>query len=264
MRVGAVNYLNTKPLVEDLDHLAADAQIVFDLPSRLADALAQRQLDVALVPCMELFEDPRYRVVSNACIACRGPVLSVRLFFRTPPSQVRTLALDEGSRTSAAMAQLLLKEQYGLEPGLVTLPIGTGLDSSDADAVLLIGDRAIYENGEGFSEVWDLGDRWCRWTELPFVFALWVAHPDVDVSSIEGPLTEARDRGLANLAAIAAREAAHMHLPTELCLNYLRDNLHFTLGPRERQGLELFYQHTVDMELAPAGWKWDSEGATVS
>ena len=112
LRVGAVNYLNTKPLVEGLDREPGVA-LAFDLPSRLATGLADGRYDVALIPSVEFFQDPSYSVVSNACIACRGPVLSVKLFFRRPPAEVKSLALDEGSRTSAALAKSLLAERFG-------------------------------------------------------------------------------------------------------------------------------------------------------
>ena len=118
IRVGAVNYLNTKPLVYDLARLAPQAEVVFDLPSRLADRLAQGRLDVALIPSVEFFHDPSYSIVSTACIACRGPVLSVKLFSRGPVESIRTLALDEGSRTSVALVRILLNERYGIQPQL--------------------------------------------------------------------------------------------------------------------------------------------------
>ena len=161
LRVGAVNYLNTKPLVYRLDRLAPQADVVFDLPSRLADRLAAGSLDVALIPSVEFFQNPDYRIVSDACIACRGPVLSVKLFSRVPAERIATLALDEGSRTSAALVRILLRERFGIEPQLQPLPIGEGLESSDADAVLLIGDRAMHSPPGRFAEVWDLGDAWC-------------------------------------------------------------------------------------------------------
>src|SRR3954470_3310916 len=100
MRIGAVNYLNSKPLVYGLESLAPTARITYDLPSRLADSLAAGRLDVALIPSGEFFRTPGPRIVSDACVACCGPVLSVKLHFRVPPKDVRTVALDEGSRTS--------------------------------------------------------------------------------------------------------------------------------------------------------------------
>ena len=114
IRVGAVNYLNTKPLVHGLEHASDRIELSFDLPSRLADQLAAGALDVALIPSIEMFQDPTYSVVSDACIACRGPVLSVKLFSRTPMNRIRALALDEGSRTSVALTRILLRERFGL------------------------------------------------------------------------------------------------------------------------------------------------------
>ena len=96
VKIGAVNYLNTTPLVYGLETLAPHAEVVYDLPSRLADRLASAELDVALIPSIEYFQNPSYTVVSDACIGCRGPVLSVKLFSRTPVDRIRTLALDTG------------------------------------------------------------------------------------------------------------------------------------------------------------------------
>lgn len=251
VRVGAVSYLNTKPLVYGLERLAPGIELSFDLPSHLADALAEQRLDVALIPCIEAFQNPAYRVVSNACIGCRGPVLSVKLFSRRPLSEIRKLALDEGSRTSAALVRILLAERYGLRPQLARLPIGCSPSDTDADAVLLIGDRAIHGPGERFVAQWDLGEEWCRWSELPFVFAMWTARSGFSSDGLTEALQRSRDQGLANLEHIAEREAALVGLTYEQCLTYLRDNLYFYLGARELQGLELFHRRAVRLGLAP-------------
>jgi chorismate dehydratase len=253
LRVGAVNYLNTKPLIYGLERYAPQAEIVLDFPSRLADDLAGGRLDVALIPSIEFFHDPNYTIVSNACIACRGPVLSVKLFSRGPIESIRTLALDAGSRTSVALTQILLNERYGLRPKLQSLPLGDSPDQADADAVLVIGDRAMHTSGGRFEVVWDLGDEWCRWAELPFVFAMWVARAGTELDALEAALGEARDAGLAHLDEIAQREAAPLGLTRPQCLAYLRDNLYFYLGPREQRGLELFYKKAAQLGLAPGG-----------
>ena len=104
LRIGAVNYLNTKPLIYQLERLAPEARLVLDLPSRLADSLRAGQVDIALIPSIEWQPELGYTIVSDACIACRGPVLSVKLFSRVPIPEIRSLALDEGSRTSIALA----------------------------------------------------------------------------------------------------------------------------------------------------------------
>jgi chorismate dehydratase len=252
LRIGAVNYLNTKPLVYRLERLAPQAELVFDLPSRLADGLAAGRFDVALIPSIEFFQDPSYRIVSDACIGCRGPVLSVKLFCRVPARQIERLALDEGSRTSVALVRILLKRRYGIEPRLEPLAIGSGIDNTDADATLLIGDRAIHSPAGRFAEVWDLGDEWCRWAELPFVFAMWTVRAGVELGDIETALAQARDLGVAHIDEIATAEAAPLGLTVPQCAAYLRDHLHFYLGPRERRGLKLFYDQAVELGLAPA------------
>src|SRR6516164_7540402 len=102
VRVGAVNYLNTKPLIHDLEALAPAAELILDVPSRLADRLAEGSLEVALIPALEYFRAGCYSIVPNIAIASRGPVLSVTLFSKMPWPKIRRVALDEGSRTSAA------------------------------------------------------------------------------------------------------------------------------------------------------------------
>jgi chorismate dehydratase len=254
-RIGAVSYLNTKPLIYGLDRALPGAQLTLDLPSRLATQLHAGELDVALIPSIELFRcaGDDWSIVSDACIACRGPVWSVQLLFRKPPEQVRTLALDEGSRTSAALAQILLKDRCGIRPQLEPLPIGSQAESATADAILVIGDRALRGWGSEFCEVWDLGDQWCRATELPFVFAMWVARPHVDLSGLAAGLEAARDAGVAAAREIAAQQAARYSLTYEACLDYFEKYLYFRLGPRQQQGLELFYHRAVEVGLAPAG-----------
>ncbi len=261
LRIGAVSYLNTKPLVYHLDQLLPDAEIVYDLPSRLSDDLARGKLDIALIPSVESFRDPSYRIISDACIACRGPVMSVKLLSRCPFQQIRTLALDEGSRTSAALARILLQERYQLSPAMQPFPIGSAVDQTTADAVLLIGDRAMH-SPQGFVAEWDLGDQWCRWAELPFVFAMWTARAGDDaprVDRVADALQQSRDLGVQNLSEIATREAATVGLTMDQALCYLRDNLYFYLGPREQSGLELFRHHATQLGIVPAAWQKDAE-----
>lgn len=256
LRFGAVSYLNTKPLVETLDrHLDGWGTLRVDLPSRLAADLSSGKLDVALIPSVEYFRHQSdYEIVSTAAIACRGPVWSVRLLSRVPMPQVRTLALDEGSRTSAALSQVLLSEMHGLRPQTVPFPIGSQPDEIDADALLMIGDRAMHPARGTYREIWDLGDRWCRWTELPFVFAMWVARKDcvqdpAVMRRIHETLNHSRDEGIERFETIAVREAAAQGLTNEDLHRYFVENLHFHLGPRERAGVETFRQKATRIGL---------------
>jgi chorismate dehydratase len=253
LRVGAVSYLNTRPLIYGWERFVPRAELVLDYPSVLADDLARGALDVALIPSIEFLRDPSYTVVSDACIACRGPVLSVKLLSRCPAEKIRSLALDQGSRTSAALAQILLGERFGVAPDLVPLPLEADPASAGTDATLLIGDRAMHSPPGRYELIWDLGDQWCRWTGLPFVFAMWVARGGSTGPEFEAALAECRDAGLAHLPEIADREAASLGLTSPQCLAYLRDNLHFHFGPREQRGLSLFYEHVARRGLVPPG-----------
>lgn len=253
IRIGAVSYLNTKPLVFGLAEAAPQAELVFDYPSRLADSLAAGRLDVALIPSIEFFQDPTYTIVSDACIACRGPVLSVKLFSRVPLEQIKSVALDEGSRTSIALTKVLLRVRLGIEPRCEPFALDRSIGDSRADAVLMIGDRAMHTPPGKFVAVWDLGEEWVRWSGLPFVFAMWTARAGVDLQGVDAALEAARDLGERNLPQIAERESAALGLTVTECHRYLRDNLHFHLGPNERRGLSLFHRHAQQLGLAPAG-----------
>src|SRR5436190_6645628 len=160
IRIGAVNYLNTKPLIYDLETLAPEAELVLDYPSRLADQLGRGDLDVALIPVIEYFRGGTYQLVPNIAIASHGPVLSVTLFSRKPWREIRRVALDEGSRTSAALTQIVLRNRYGAKPEICPLPLDRPAEEADADAVLLIGDRAMRACLPGFSHAFDLGQEW--------------------------------------------------------------------------------------------------------
>jgi len=253
LRIGAVTYLNARPLTFCLARLAPDAQITVDLPSWLADGLVAKRLDVALVPSIEYARHPGSRIVSDACVACDGPVRSVKLYGRVPVEQIRTLALDEGSRTSAALARILLKERFDLEPRLQPLPIGVLLEDCTADATLLVGDRGMLPPVGRFEFIWDLGQQWWEWTGLPFVFAMWVARPNVNLRWADEVLTAARDEGIARLEEIARAQAPAVGLPQEECLSYLRDNVEFHLHDRQREGLQWFYELAGRHGLAPGG-----------
>ncbi|MEM8865863.1 MAG: menaquinone biosynthesis protein [Planctomycetota bacterium] len=256
LRIGAVNYLNSKPLVYRLAERTPACKLLFDLPSRLADSLAAGRLDVALVPVVEYFSDPAYRLVSDACVASGGPVRSVKVYFRRPPAEVRTLALDEGSRTSASLARVLLKERFGIEPERSPLPLGMGANSVNADAVLLIGDRAMLSPAEAFVETWDLATEWRKQTGLPFVFACWVARPDVpatdaSIAEVAGQLAAARDAGAKHLPEIAAEHGPPIGISADAALDYLKRNLHFRLGADERRSLDLFRQQVAQLGIVP-------------
>ena len=249
INVGAVAYLNARPLTLCLDQFVPAAKIVVNIPSRLADGLSAGDLDVALIPSIEYFRNPDFKIVSDACIGCDGPVKSVKLFSRVPFDGIRSLALDEGSRTSAAMARILLKEKFGAEPAATSLPIECLPEDVDTDAVMLIGDRAMQPGDARFNYVLDLGEAWCGWTGLPFVFALWAARSGVNIDGLPEGFAAARDAGTARIDEIARQEAPRLNITEDRCRSYLRDNLRFRMGRRERQGLKRFRQLTAQHGL---------------
>jgi chorismate dehydratase len=261
LKIGAVNYLNSKPLIEGLPGLLSPlADLRLDYPSRLADDLAAGTLDVALIPSIEYFRGRNYEVISDACVAAHGPVLSVKLYSRVPWGSIRTMALDEGSRTSATLARVMLAERHGVFPTLQPLPLDHRTEDCSADAILLIGDRAISPPAETFQETWDLGGEWYEWTGLPFVFAMWVAgsgerQPLADdlLADIEEMLNTARNQGVERLDDIARREAPLLGLSLPVTISYLSENLQYQLGSAERNGLKLFYELASGLELAPEG-----------
>jgi chorismate dehydratase len=253
VRIGAVNYLNTKPLICDLEKLAPEAELVLDLPSRLADRLAAGTLDVALIPVIEYFRAGTYSVVPDISIASRGPVLSVTLFSKVPWADVRRVALDVGSRTSAALTQVLLRNRYGVRPEVVSLPIDGAAEESDADAVLLIGDRAMRACLPGFRFAFDLGQEWADWTGLPFVYAVWAVRPGVDLGGVPDALAEAKRQGLSRVGPIAHDEAPRLGLDAGYCRRYLANIIHFDLGPREQAGLHHYYMLACEAGLARRG-----------
>jgi chorismate dehydratase len=242
LQIGAVSYLNSRPLVEGLESLLPTANLILDYPSRLADSLANGTLDVALIPSVEYFRRPGYEVISDACVAARGEVLSVKLYCRVHPGEIQTLALDEGSRTSAALTKVILAERYGVIPRTEPLHMDSATQDSKADAVLLIGDRAMHNPSESFVEVIDLGQFWNDWTGLPFVFAMWVARHEANTEGVEEALSQARDLGLARVDKIAHDEAPRLGISETLAHNYLTKNLHYHLTSAERSGLKFFFE----------------------
>jgi chorismate dehydratase len=253
IRVGAVNYLNTKPLIHEFELLAPDAELILDVPSRLADDLARGQLDVALIPVIEYFRAGSYAIVPDIAIASRGPVLSVTLFSRVPWNRIGRVALDEGSRTSAALAQVLFRKRYDRHPEVVTLPLDQVAEDVDADAVLLIGDRAMRACLPGFAHAFDLGQEWFDWTGLPFVYAVWAVREGIDLGPVAMALAEAKRRGCRQIGVIAHQEAPGLGLDAGFCRRYLANIIHFDLGPREQAGLHHYYMLAAELGLARRG-----------
>lgn len=254
-KIGAVSYLNTKPLVAGLGHATDEFDVIFDLPSRLADRLAAGELDVALIPVIEAVTQTEYTIVSDACIACRGPVWSVKLMSRVAGAEIKSLSLDEGSRTSGALTRIFLHHQFGIQPDCRQLSIEEDWNSVESDAVLIIGDRAMKASSSEFPFVWDLGEAWFQWTSKPFVFAVWAARSATDLNRLDRILSSSRDRGLRELNEISATQAPRYGLSDFECLTYLQDNLHFNLGVCEKNGMDLYFRYAAELSLIPPTYR---------
>ena len=239
-RVGAVSFLNTRPLIAGLEG-DPGVQLVWDVPSRLATLLAADELDAALVPVVDLLgRSPAWQIVSDACIAAEGETLTVRIFSQVPPDQIHTLHVDGHSHTSVALARLIWDRVHRRPLHMVPLAEGAAVD--EHEAVLLIGDKVISADARRFAYDIDLGGAWRAWTGLPFVFAVWASPRPDDFPRLADALAAARDRGVAQAVQIAERDGPTLGWKPQAAIDYLTRKLSFSLTQRFRQGLDLFLQ----------------------
>jgi len=247
VRLGAVGYLNARPLVHDLAHNPRFA-IRYDVPSECARLLHARAIDVGLIPSIEYLRGGPYRIVPDLAIASRGPVASVALYTTRALSDVRSIAMDTSSRTSVALARVLCARRFDIRPAVES----RGPDLADmlahCDAALIIGDNALFldpaaiESSRPIEKI-DLGEAWTAMTGLPFVYAFWAGHdgalrPD-DVLALQ----RARDGGVACSDELAREYLADAPHRQAVGARYLRDNIKYGLGDDERAGLEAFYRY---------------------
>ena len=227
LRVDCVKYLNSRPLI-----CAYDGPVVFDHPSALAKMLAAGELDAALVPAFEALRDPRYLLVDDVAVGCDGPVFSVFLAHRGELRDVRSIALDPASMSSANLLRVLLAEFHGLSPTF----------GSSGDAQLLIGNQAIeFRIAHGETSEWrflDLGEEWKRCTGLPFVFAVWALRDGVENSHEAADAFRAlKDTGCERIPELVVQEDFG---DMELRRRYLTEWLRFGIGSDGRRALELY------------------------
>ena len=236
LRVGLFPYLNTQPLVHGLSG-DPEVELVIDLPSRISDRFRNHELDLAMVPSFEAatLDAP---ILGSACIASNGPVETVTLHHRVPLERVRTLAVDEASRTSAALAKILIAEASGVLPR--TTPFSPrGAATPDADAIVVIGDPAFLWRADGFTRM-DLGEEWRERHTLPFVFAVMVRNPHMIADGLAARIGEAKKRGLEAASTIA--RSYNSGVDAARAEHYLRHVIRYDLGEREKLGLALFHR----------------------
>src|SRR5262245_81175 len=232
LRIGVVDFVNSRPLVPGLDR-ERGVELVRARPSELVVSLRKGELDVALVSSIECFRSPELRIVPEIGICSEGPIKSVKLFLRKPLEQVEKVALDSGSRTAAALARIVFAE-FLQKPGVSFSETPATFEPSKvaADAVLLIGDAALRARS-GELDTLDLGWFWTDRTGMPFVYAVWACRKGKLADAAIPLLMRARDRGLLERSKIAAAAAGELDLPVAGLTQYLTRNLRYHLGERE-------------------------------
>ena len=251
LRLGAVSYLNTKPLVYGLDACPDQFEIRFDVPSQCATLLHEGKVDLGLIPAIEYLRS-EYRIVPDVSIASDGEVATVAVFTRKPISQVRTIALDLSSRTSVALTRVLCAKHWHIEPSFTPAEPDLEAMLGRADAALVIGDPAfaIDPKKRAVTKI-DLGAEWKAMTGLPFVYAMWVGRPGAATPAHCRALQEARDRGVEHLPDIADDVSGGDPDLEQRSLIYLRDNLRYSLGDAEAAGLRRFHELAAEIGLVP-------------
>jgi chorismate dehydratase len=269
VRLGAVGYLNARPLVFGLDS-SPRFTLRFDVPSRCAELLHQGAIDVGLIPSIEYLRGPAeagpsrdeaepgrddhagYRIVPGLAIASRGPVASVALYTTRPIADVRSIALDTSSRTSVALVRVLCARVFKIQPSIEMRGPDLALMLEDCDAALIIGDNAlILDGGPAPDKVdkLDLGQIWTDATGLPFVYAFWAGRAGVLTPDDVRALQEARDAGEQHPEELAREYFGGAPGRQAVGARYLRDNIKYHFGSAERAGLELFYRYAAEIGL---------------
>lgn len=243
LRVGIVNYLNSRPLAWSFLQGSAGKGVEADLlpPARVADSLAAGELDVGLIPSIEVQRIPGLTVLPGLCVAATREVRSVLLLSRCPAPEIRCLALDVNSRTSAALVRILLREKHGIDPECIAAEPDLEAMMALADAALVIGDPALGVDRKGYV-VHDLAAEWRRLTGRPFVFAVWAVRDGVELGSREEIFHRSLKEGMAEIENLIAGAATEMNLQVDSVREYLTDCLRFELGAAEQAGLEEFYR----------------------
>ena len=253
IRVGAVEYLNARPLVHGLEAQSDLFSVRYDVPARVAAMLHSGSVDLALIPSIEYLRGTDYRVVPDIAVASEGPVASVALFTTRPPTAIRSIAVDASSRTAVALLRILCAQSFDIQPQLHIMPPDLPKMLKRCDAALLIGDIALFTEHETVVDLdkVDLGEEWTTLTSRPFVWAFWAGRPGVVTPAHIEALRAARTAGVAALDEIAAAHGPNDEEQAEIAQAYLRDNVQYSMGSEERSGLKRFFEEASDIDLVP-------------
>jgi chorismate dehydratase len=239
IRVGAVSYLNTKPLLYGIERAAIrkDIDLIIDYPSSIATMLLRDEIDMGLVPVAIIPRMKEAHINGDYCIGSNGNVASVCLFSETPVEKIEKVLLDYQSRTSVALARILLKEYWRVSPELVD----GGKDFRDhikgTTAGVVIGDRA-FEQRRQSPYIYDLAEAWKALTGLPFVFAAWISNKRLDPGFVT-EFDEANRQGILHIDEVVAENP----YPLFDLHDYFTRHLDYHLDPLKRQGLKKFLSY---------------------
>lgn len=256
-RVAAISFLNTAPLLWGLDTEPA-LQLAYTAPSACAEQMRRGEAEMGIIPVIEMARIPGLAVIPGIAVAARAQVRSILLITRQPLGEIRRLALDRSSRTSAALAQILLRQRYGAHFEVAERAPDWRAMLEEADAALLIGDPALRLSITGEAELagyraHDLAAEWHQWTGLPFVFAVWAVRRQAVPAGREAWLTgrfqRAKRDGLANVESLVRRWSHRLALPAEEVRRYLAHDVEYDLGPEHWAGLGHFYQLAAELAL---------------
>ncbi len=252
MLVSAVSYLNTWPLVWGFLHGPQRGlfDFRFDLPADCASAVGGGAADVGLVPCAEL-DRTGLDFLPDLGIACEGPVRSILLISRKPWREIRTLAADSGSRTSVALARILLAERYGATPLIVPHVPALHRMLKECDAAVIIGDPALHLDPAALPyETLDLGAEWVAWSGLPMVFAVWAGRGRFLTQEVAGAFRASYEWGKARTGEMAQRAARERGFREDVARDYLTRRIVYELSARHLEGMATF--RSLNRVLAPA------------
>jgi chorismate dehydratase len=237
IKVGAVSYLNTKPLLYGLEHgpIKDEIELVLDYPARLVEMLKTGAIDIGLVPVGALPELGEYHIVSDYCIGTEGEVASVAVFSQVPMEEIETVLLDYQSRTSVKLCKLLFEKHWKKEVRFVDAKDEKYIEEiKGTTAGLIIGDRALAFRGKS-KYIYDLGLGWKEMTGLPFVFAVWVSKEKVDVDFQE-LFNDGNRIGIESINNISLQ----FHFTQYNLGVYFKHNISYSLNFQKHQGMNLF------------------------
>jgi chorismate dehydratase len=260
LRISAISYLNTAPLMWDFEHGKAgrDFDISYTLPSACARSLAEGTADIGIIPAAAYAEIPGLQILPDVAIASRRAVRSILLVSKVPIAQVRSVALDTSSMTSVALTKILFEKWMG--GGRTYASMAPDIDKmlAEHDAGLVIGDPAL-KIDRGRHHTLDLAEEWIRHTGKPFVFAFWAVRGDAlreASSSLDLPAVfqQSRDHGLepSSLDQIAREWALRLDMREAEVRSYLTQNIHYQLDAGCIEGLRLFYRYAAEIGALPA------------